>query len=45
MEPKITIPEQEVVFKPLNEIKEKKRKFHRSTAVIRKKYAFEDKNM
>ena len=45
MEPKITIPEHEVVFKPMKEIKEKKRKVHRATQIIRKKYAFEDKNM
>ena len=44
MEPRVTLPKQEVEFLPLKEIKEKKVRPHRVTKIVRKKYAFEDKN-
>ena len=44
MEPKITIPSTPFVALPLREIKEKKVKISRTTKIIRKKYAIEDKN-
>ena len=44
MEPRRVIPMQDVEFLPPKEIKEKKVRPHRITKIVRKKYAYEDKN-
>ena len=44
MEPKIVIPAVQAELVPLRPVMEKKVRPHRNTSIIRKKYAFEDKN-
>ena len=44
MQPRRVVPGFAVEFEPDREVKEKKRRPHRNTSIIRKKYAYEDKN-